>query len=125
MCGRTLDHVLVPSVNAGEDTPWTLLARFTFADVAPQIIQGETKLGSPLTPCPVHCYFLRRDRALGDVSRVQIEKLLRREPRGLAPGNWILMDQQVSCQVVLYGTCKKWPAPLPFPLRGGSVSFPF
>lgn len=29
------------------------------------------------------------------------------------------MDQQVSCQVVLYGTCKKWPAPLSFPLRGG------
>lgn len=31
----------------------------------------------------------------------------------------------MSCQVALYGTCKKWPAPLPFPSRGGSVSFPF
>lgn len=39
-----------PSVNAGEAPRpllGSLLARFTFADVAPQMIQGETRWGSP------------------------------------------------------------------------------
>lgn len=121
---KTLDHVWGTSVNAGEEAPCArslhLCRRFS-----PQMIQGETRWGTPLTPWPVGCYSRRRDRALGDVSRIRIKKPLRRVPRGAGPGNCILMDQEVSCQVALYGTCKRWPAPLPFPSRGGSVSFPF
>lgn len=67
------------SENAGEAPLEFCSLASPLPKVSPQMIQGETRWGTPLTPWPVHCYSLRRDRALGDVSKIRIEKPLRRE----------------------------------------------
>lgn len=125
-------------MNAGEATPGGRgpLGLCSLASplptLRPQTIQGETKWGKPLTPWSVDCYFLRREWPSGDVSKTRIEKPRHQGTRGPCPRelhpDGSTGPSEMSCQVALNGTCKKWPAPLcPSRARGGSVStaFPF